>query len=168
MNNLNVILEPEVKQSFYKDRTSSFRDMISLSKVQHPTVAPKILLVDDDPIFGKIMTRVADQNNSQMTVCSSLAEVAMLDSFDFEVAIIDYDLGNVTGYYLASHLDKLTSREIPVVLVSQSQRDDVDRWPTSIREFVNKKIGPYAILDAAFEAHEVKRIHDKIRRPENA
>jgi hypothetical protein len=65
---------------------------------------------------------------------------------------------------LTNYLESLSREEIPVVLVSQTQRRSVNNWPESIREFVSKSLGPFAILEALFEAHEAAVLARKMKR----
>lgn len=126
----------------------------------------KILLIDDDPLFGKIMQHYAAKMGSSLTFIDSVDKLTDEVLRDFDVAVIDYDLGSCTGVELVKYLNNRLG-SMPIVLVSQTQRTESERWPDSIHEFVHKTLGPYAILDAAAEAHEIFRIHQGMRRSTN-
>jgi len=144
-----------VHDSIYRDSSESFRELISPDEVVVPKSLPRILLVDDDPTFGKIMKRSSQAKGIDIVTCSSVEEFSQLKNWDFDVIIMDYDLGAVTGFELTSYMEQYTEDDLPVILVSQTKQNDPKTWPTTIREFVHKSLGPFAILDAAFEAHEV-------------
>ena len=150
--------------STYRDSTKSLRELISPDKVMHPKVLPRILVLDDDPIFGRIMRQAATKKGSAVSYCKSVDELSKLPSWDYDVIVMDYDLGPVTGFELTDYLEKFTSVEVPVILVSQTKLRGSQKWPETIREFVHKGLGPFAILDAVFEAHEVNTIHRNMRK----
>ncbi len=61
---------------------------------------PRILVVDDEPVFGKIIAEAARRSGMEVTVCKSVEELAKCKDWRFDVAILDYDLGEdgaVTG-----------------------------------------------------------------------
>ncbi len=124
--------------------------------VVKPRVMPRILLVDDDPVFGRIMKRAAASFAARLAFVQSVDELTDEHLSDVDVAIIDFDLGAVTGLELARFVDDRVP--MPVVLVSTTERRPDERWSESIHDFLVKESGPLAIMDAAFEAHEVARL----------
>ena len=125
--------------------------------------APRLLLVDDDPIFGKIMTRLAEQSRVNLTCCRSLDELGQKVWWNFHAGIIDYDLGTANGIELIQTMEK-TLGTLPVILVSQGNAISVpiSQWPTSIKAFIHKTLGHVAILEAALAAHDLA--HDLMIR----
>jgi CheY-like chemotaxis protein len=129
---------------------------------QAPSVEPfdsglaRILVVDDDPSFGKIMSRIGQQSQVSMTVCKSLEEIGDLEHQKFDAAIVDYDLGSTNGIQVAEHLENLLG-DIPVILVSQSQlvETPISLWPSNVKGFLHKALGHIAILEAALAAHDI-------------
>jgi DNA-binding NtrC family response regulator len=120
---------------------------------------PKLLLVDDDRLFTMIISKIAEKEKIPITVCHSIKEVGKITKWDFDVAIIDYDLGDFTGVQLTDILTRL--REMPVVLVSQYREIEAKRWPNCIKEFINKSRGPDQVINAAREIHRTtQRGHD--------
>lgn len=117
---------------------------------------PRILLVDDDPGFGKIMQRTAVARGTPLTFCESLDEMSKLTNWNFDIAIIDYDLGLLTGCELTSYLESFAAKELPVILVSQTERLSKDEWPPSIYSFVHKMKGANSIIDVAIDANDAR------------
>ena len=150
-------------ESIYRDSTDSLRRRLSPNDLMTPVTLPKVLLVDDDPTFGKIMTRVAAKSQVEVKYCQSYQEFCQMKEWNYDVAVVDYDLGPVNGFELTAYMEKLTENEIPVILVSQQTQTTANHWPAAIREFIHKSLGPYAVLDAVFEAHEVKRLYREIK-----
>ena len=151
-------------ESFYRDLTESFREPIPQERVMSPRIPLRILVVDDDQTFGRLIGRAADIKGAKVTYCQSMDEVATIRSFDFDAIVMDYDLGDITGIELAKQLARFARCDIPSILVSQTRQTSSTKWPDSIREFVHKSLGPFAILDAAFEACEIAEIHRNITR----
>lgn len=143
---------------FYRNTAENYREVIEPEKMMVPRSTPRILLVDDDPTFGKIMKKAAKSKNIPLTYCKSILEFSQIKKLDYDVLLVDYDLGEVNGSELTSYIEQFTSEEIPVILISQTNQKSSSSWPATIREFVHKRVGPFAILDAAFEAHEVNLI----------
>jgi len=108
---------------------------------------PRVFLLDDDPIFCKLMEKVAKRNGIPLAICSRLADFGRDRSHrDFDVAVIDYYLEDLKGPQIVWLLD-----DRPVVMVSRNEdcvAEDKE-WPESIKKFVPKKQGPEAILEAA-------------------
>ena len=114
---------------------------------------PHILVVDDDPIFRAVIYRMARRKNIPITICGSIRELAGLAVPQlFDAAIVDYFLDdlkqNLVGTDVAAILEST-----PVLLVSSTDQavDLGGEWPSSVRKFLNKKVGVEAILDGALE-----------------
>jgi PleD family two-component response regulator len=148
----------EAHGGFYRNAAENYRDLLASEKVMVPRSIPRVLLIDDDPTFGKMMMRAARAKNVPITYCKNLVEFRKLKNFDFDVFIVDFDLGEVNGSELTRYMEQFSKEEIPTILISQTNQTDSNSWASTIREFVHKRVGPYAILDAAFEAHEVNQI----------
>jgi CheY-like chemotaxis protein len=123
-----------------------------------PMGQPRILLIDDDPLFGKKMKRAARNKNIDMTFCRSPLEVDRLQNLDYDVVLVDENLGDASGVELARYIEQVSDERIPAILISQTDQLNSSAWPESIREFINKRVGAYSILEAAFEAHEVNTV----------
>lgn len=130
--------------------------------ILQPTTRPRVLVVDDDPTFGKIMERAAAYLNADMVFVQSLQDLDPEKLGAFDVAIVDYDLGSVTGIELARYLDHHVS--VPIILVSHTEQIPNRQWSDSIHDFVHKSAGAHVIMDAAFEAHEIACIHRDMKK----
>jgi CheY-like chemotaxis protein len=109
------------------------------------TTKPRILVVDDDPVFCRILKAVAEKHGIPLTYFSSVREAyRRAEEAAWDVAIVDYDLGSVTGVQLGRYLEGLG--KIPVVLVSAMNVPQSAAWPETIASFLSKKEGPEVIL----------------------
>lgn len=111
-----------------------------------------ILLIDDDHSFGAILKRSASKAGLNMTVCHDLDALAAQMNGAFAVAIVDYDLGSVTGFEIVKYLEN-QAWNTPFVFISQSDLPRHERQVNKERRFIHKARGPGAIIEAVFEAH---------------
>jgi CheY-like chemotaxis protein len=163
MNTTNT-LSPAAHAALHDQSWTPFETFGAASPlVMRSNPAPRVLLVDDDPLFGKVMQRVAANLHVPLTYVRSLQDLGDPTKQRFDVALLDYDLGSVTGVELAEYFEHI-AQPMPVILISETTRTKNRRWSESIRDFVHKGLGPFAIMDAAFEAHEVAQIHAKMRQ----
>ena len=112
-----------------------------------------ILLIDDDRSFGAILKRSAAKAGLNITVCHDLDGLATQMNSFFAVAIVDYDLGSVTGFEIVKYLEN-QAWNTPFVFISQSDLPRHERQTHNERNFIHKALGPGAIINAVFEAHE--------------
>ena len=126
----------------------------------------RVVLIDDDRAFCKIMEAFALSRGVSLDCFTSLLEMGSVGRLsDYSVAVIDYDLGPINGIEIAEYLPIFFSG-MPMVLISGRHREqskDVP-WPSSIRRFVHKDAGPDAILDAAVDFFPVFSQVRAIRR----
>jgi len=111
---------------------------------------PRILVVDDDPSFGRILAQYARLGGVALAFFRSFDEVrGKLSRWRFDAAVVDSDLGEATGLDVARYLERFLL-DVPVLLVSQSDLTvpPKEEWPASVREFLFKNVGHRAILDA--------------------
>lgn len=116
--------------------------------------SPRLLLVDDDPLFGHILTRVARAGNIQLTHTLSPRTMNTLEvRKSFDVMIIDYGLTNVTGVQLVRALENC-EQSLPTVLVSSYKILPSKTLPASIVLILHKSEGPQKILHATLSLYE--------------
>lgn len=114
---------------------------------------PRILIVDDDNVFTQILSRAALRKGMQSKLVSNLSDVGHPTSWDFDVAVVDYDLKIVSGVEFTDYLNHLGA-SFPIVLVSGRNRENDGTWPTNISGFVCKDKGNDAILAAVEKSRE--------------
>ena len=123
-----------------------------------PSAIKNILIVDDDPVFRAVATRVSPKHGFNPMTCASLRQLHTASvGTPFDVVIMDYFLDNLkyalTGVEIANLME-----HVPIILVSTSDHciDEYEVWPSSIRAFYNKRIGVDAIMKAARDLSERK------------
>ena len=121
----------------------------------------RFVLIDDDAIYRTIMSQVASKEGMELDVYESLAamgSVGLLGTYD--AAIVDYDLGTLTGVEIGEYLTSLFGN-IPMILVSEKERrPGGNGWPKSIQSFVPKTEGYAATLAKARMCVEGKKKSD--------
>jgi len=152
-----------LSRSAYRGVLPSMRENIQEMEVYKPKSLPRMLILDDDEVFARVLKQCALKKGASSSICLSIDEISNLQDWNYDVVVMDFDLGAVNGFELAQYLELTSNAEVPVILVSQSQVFTDCEWPKNIREFVHKDLGSYAILDAAFEAHEINLIHKSMQ-----
>jgi DNA-binding NtrC family response regulator len=109
---------------------------------------PNILLVDDDEIFGKVMVAMARDKGLSLTYVQSVRDAYHLSEREFDIAIVDYDLGIVNGIQLASFFEKHLKPQM-VILTSAHSGIEKKDWPALIKGFLPKGNGAASILKEA-------------------
>ncbi len=121
-----------------------------MTKPDDKQIKQRFVLIDDDPTYRSIMLRFARAEGMEFDVFENLMDlgsVGMLGHYD--AAIVDYDLGSLNGIEIAEYLSALFG-DIPMVLVSEKQRDPGDKaWPSSVKRFVKKSDGYEKVLRQA-------------------
>jgi len=119
---------------------------------------PRVLLVDDDPVFALLMENHARFRGAVMKACSDEEGMKQaLSNEPFDVVILDYYLGNRLGTELAA----MAGPKTPVVLVSHTGAwlRDCEEWPSNIAKFVHKNQGVDLIFETAVNALRHDRPH---------
>lgn len=119
---------------------------------------PRIAVIDDDPMFGKIMEQIGKKVGVEIKHFEDFEDFEDFETLDgFDVAIVDYQLEHMTGLDVGRHVERFIG-SLPVILVSRTNLPKSRDWPRSIKTFVYKGMGAYAILDAALETHGITTI----------
>jgi CheY-like chemotaxis protein len=123
---------------------------VALSFPHHP----RMVLFDDDPFFVRMMEQYARKHFLDLTGVWRMDDIPTVARQDFDLAIIDFDLGDLSGLEVAEFLEEVFDT-LPSILISHTQRrpDRKHPWPQSVRTFVLKDNGPAVILGTALEAY---------------
>jgi DNA-binding response OmpR family regulator len=115
-------------------------------------VADKLIVFDDDPYFGALISATARQFNFSAHYFQSLYAMGSFARIrNYDIAIIDVFMDSIRGDELATYIDMFCA-DIPVILVSGERFDHQDKrivWPPSVRAFIPKSAGAHQILAAA-------------------
>jgi hypothetical protein len=115
-------------------------------------ILPKLLLIDDEPIFGRIMVAEAQKRGIFLYHCSSLQNFSEISHSDFEAVIMDYDLGDcVTGCDLAQFIGDTIHKCLPILLISQSRLQEKKVKSGNIIGFTHKSEGAGIVLNRTLD-----------------
>ena len=122
--------------------------------INEPGSGPKILLVDDDPKFQKLMLRVLEKHGFEVTVCNDGIEAKkIIDESAAELVISDYKMPNMDGVELLKALRE-DGRDIPFILITAY--GSIDSTMAAIKlgtvEYLTKPFDPVEIVLAAQKA----------------
>ncbi len=111
---------------------------------------PRILLIDDDPVFLAIMNQSAYIEHLQLDTYLSLDEIGFIGLFsNYSVAIIDFELEQMNALYIANCIDTLV-KELPVIIVSAKDRSrECTNLPHCVKAVISKSKGYSYILNLA-------------------
>ncbi len=113
-------------------------------------LGPRIILIDDDETFGKVMLAFAAREHLSLTFVRSVRDIYNLNHWDYDIALVDYNLGKVNGLQLTNYLEHYLHPKL-VFLISANKEIPQDLWPPSVKGFVSKADGVISILDTAAE-----------------
>lgn len=107
----------------------------------------RILLIDDDEVFGRLMQRYCTELGVTLLYCSSVKQLEGYALNTVDLLICDFELQNINGLQLVRALGRRGS-VLPVLLVSAYRDLGKVLTPTS-PPFIAKAKGPEAILKEA-------------------
>jgi CheY-like chemotaxis protein len=121
--------------------------------------SPRVLLVDDDPIFCRRLARAAKQNHIPLSTCSSTQEMEAIRQYSmYDVALIDYYLGDCT----APEIIPMFKGKVPVILISENGSAGLADapWPAPVKRFVSKSEGVQVILEEALRVINLQSVYE--------
>ena len=108
----------------------------------------KILLVDDDLSFCKLMKKIALCHDFRLDYFHSFIELSSLSRIkNYDVAILDYVLKGPNGFEIAQYVDHFYEN-FPIFLISGRSMSSEIELPTSVRRFIPKERGTEFIIQS--------------------
>lgn len=115
--------------------------------------SPRLLLIDDDEDFGRLMQAIAITQGVKLDYFPSLLALGRIGRIaEYDVAILDYYLGEMSGLEVAEYVERFFGGK-PVIIVSGTWYSDIG-WkncPQCVRQFIPKVRGANPILTCALE-----------------
>ncbi len=109
----------------------------------------KILIVEDDVVFCRLLTRFLTKNNFEvMDAQNGTDALELLELDGFGLAILDYQLPDMTGIDVLNKI-KSKSLDTKVILITRFGDNEVAQEAKSAgaNAFVSKPINPEELLD---------------------
>lgn len=115
----------------------------------------RVFLVDDDPLFAEIMKHSAFELKVEILATTNISNIGPLVNWDFDVAIVDYDLGSITGVDLSTYISYFIG-DFPIVLISHSDREHQleNMCHNHDKAFIHKSLGPLKIIETALNVQK--------------
>lgn len=113
-------------------------------------IGQKFLIIDDDPVFCRIVSKLCNLNGIASTFHTSLKELDSIDLSEYTGAIIDVHLGLANGVEVADYISSIEP-DLPLLMVSTS-RFQTKQLNLHGLPFMHKSEGPQAIIEATINA----------------
>ena len=132
--------------------------------IKEPGSGPKILLVDDDPKFQKLLLHVLEKHGFVVTVCNDGIEAQeIIDESAAELVISDYKMPNMDGVELLKAIRE-DGRDIPFILITAY--GSIDSTMAAIKlgtvEYLTKPFDPEEIVLAAQKALNMGHVNREL------
>jgi CheY-like chemotaxis protein len=117
---------------------------------QSPGDQPRLVLIDDDPVYGAVIGRWARLEGVDLDVFHSLDDLGFVGLLaQYDVAIVDYDLGEMNGKDVADYMTTLFGNK-PMIMISDADRSqEMMDCPSCVKAFMKKSAGYEKILNMA-------------------
>lgn len=138
-------------------------------KIDNQSVNPaaRILVVDDEPLIRKILTKyLAERSYQIITADNGQDALSKLDSYSFDLVLTDLRMPQMGGRELLQIMSD-NYPEIPkIVLTGHGTNDDIIlALQTGAYDFLMKPIADFTILEHSIDrALERKRLNDERKR----
>jgi DNA-binding NtrC family response regulator len=122
--------------------------------MEEPMYRHRILVIDDDPVFGQLLAGKGALRSMRIDYCATLVDAMYAyDLRRYDAAVVDCVMPEMHGLELAQYF-RTFHRELPVILVSRArdQKTATEWRAAGAWAFVAKRRGLDAILD------EVQRV----------
>ena len=116
----------------------------------------KIILIDDDLGFVTFMRKLSKYyEDIYFFGCENADHLDPSDFLNFDLAIIDYHLGNLNALQLVNYLHHFKGA-IPTILISQSKvcKEEKLNWPSNVIDFIPKGNGGREIIEKSISSFE--------------
>lgn len=119
---------------------------------QQKSARAKVVLIDDDPVYGAVIRRWAELEKVNLDVYNSLDDLGFLGLLSqYDVVIVDYDLGELNGKDVADYMATLFNNK-PMVMISLVDRStEIMNCPSCVKAFMKKSAGYEKILNTALK-----------------
>lgn len=116
------------------------------------STAPKLILVDDDPLFGAVMIKQAENMKVPLDFYDSLSSLGFISKLsEYDVIIVDYQMDHINGIEIAAYMPSFFDDKTVILISSTHIEEQIKVIPDYITQFIHKDIGHKAILEQAID-----------------
>ena len=111
---------------------------------------PHILVIDDDPVIGKLFTSsLEDSNNEVTTTLSSLEALDLISKRHFDLIFLDLMMPELDGSEILRHI-RQTNSNVPVVIITG--------YPDSNLMNRAMEYGHFAVIKKPFDSGQIHAV----------
>ena len=113
------------------------------------TQTKKVLLLDDDSLFGEIIMRIAKKSQLSVDWVGTVTEFTKKANSDYDMFVVDYDLDDYTCGDVVKRI-KSDFPNKPIAVVSQNNRNLLEdpEEPIIVDAFFSKWFGNKNVVDS--------------------
>ena len=124
--------------------------------VSETTAQRHILLVDDEPAVGRVLTKHLERMGYRVTPCTAgdvAVETFRADPAAFDLVVTDYRMPGTNGFQLCEAL-AATRPDLPALVCTGNPGDLPPReeWPATLRGALNKPVTSQELAAAVAQA----------------
>lgn len=141
--------------------------MIRNGKSKKIDTSPRVLIVDDEPLIRKILSKyLADKKYYVATADDGRVAMEQLEQDNFDLVLTDLRMPNMGGRELLQQMSERFPNIPKIVLTGYGTNDDIIlALKTGAYDFLTKPITDFTILDHSVRrAIERKRLNDEKNR----
>ena len=127
------------------------------NEIQSESKRPKMILVDDDPVFGSIMQKEAQVMGYELDYYDSLSSLGFISQLaNYDIIIVDFQMDHINGIEIAAYMPSFFSDKT-VILVSNTEIGEQigQSLPEYITQFIHKNNGSEGIIKQAVDVFDV-------------
>lgn len=127
--------------------------------MKHANLSPKILLLDDDPDFGRLLEAVAQHSGLDLRFYDSLISLGGIARLgEFELILCDYFLTYIKGSDVAHYVNTFFS-DIPIIFVSANLEavSLLEEWPDCVIGLLPKSFHARELIQSALEIYRAEK-----------
>jgi len=122
---------------------------------------PRIMVVDDDPVNLEVMETILSSKSYQIrTVLSGEDALALLDTQEWDLVILDVMMPNMSGYEVTRMIrERFSMSELPVLLLTaRNRQDDIKSgFLAGANDYVTKPVDAVELRSRVTALTEVKQ-----------
>ncbi|SMF36228.1 response regulator [Pseudobacteriovorax antillogorgiicola] len=122
------------------------------SQVNHPEGSPKIILVDDDPMFGAMMLKQAEKTGISLDYYDSLSSLGFISQLaEYDIIMVDYQMDHINGIEIAAYMPSFFDDKTVILVSATAIEEQLEALPEYITAFIHKDHGHQALLEESLK-----------------
>lgn len=120
---------------------------------------PKIVLVDDDKMFGLIATKQASCMGVSLDYYKSLDDLGFISRLaDYDIILADFLMDDISGLEIAAYMPVLFGKKTVFIISSSELNTTYPTLPDYVTAFLHKEQGIEEIIRKSIEIHQSQEL----------